>query len=354
MTAMTTTRAWEAFQQTDRAPRGVSDDVVQSWRRSKWNGVDPDKAEARFVDVALDSPFIRAAVPVMLKTAELLTGSTACLALADPNGTILWRWVSDPGLARVISRHHLEQRFVFSEEQIGTNGVGTALESKKVATVLGAAHFVRAFHELACVAAPVFHPVTRRVCGVVNITCRASEANQFLQVAIRSMAADVRSELHSAASVGQKRLLEAYLHRRARTLAPLVAVNDKIVISDELSLEHDSLWQRVLAVTPATRFVEIEPRATGGLMARLWPVTAGTFDDGVVLEVDTLAGKHEDLSPSPSAAESLDLSPLDRAERAVILESLARHGGNKSHAAEDLRISRRSLYDKLHRYGIRT
>ncbi len=59
--------------------------------------------------------------------------------------------------------------------------------------------------------------------------------------------------------MGQKRLLDAYLHRRARTLAPLVAVNDKIVISDELSLEHDPLWQRVLSGTPAsTRFVEID------------------------------------------------------------------------------------------------
>ena len=353
---MVTTRAWEAFQEqeSDVASRAVSADLAQSWRRSKKNGVDPEHAEARFVDLALDSPFIRAAVPVMMKTAELLTGSTACLALADPRGTILWRWVADEGLERIIARHHLEQCFDFSEQQIGTNGVGTALETKQVATVLGCAHFVRAFHELACVAAPVFHPVTRRVCGVVNITCRASEANHFLQVAIRSMANDVRSELHSAASVGAKRLLHAYLRRRARTMAPIVAVNDKIVISDDISLDHDQLWQRVLAITPTTRFVEIDHTSDGPLTARLWPVTAGSFADGVILEVDTLATRGDELPVAASAPEPGDLSPLDRAERTVILEALTRHAGNKSHAAAELRISRRSLYDKLHRYGIRT
>ena len=343
---MTTPQAWEAFQTELAVPEDVGADVLQSWRRSKWSGVDPEHVEWRMRDVPLESPFIRAAVPVMRRTADLLAGSSACLALADTDGTIIWRWVSDPELRRELDRVNVAERVVFAEELIGTNGVGTALESKQVATVLGASHYIRAFHDWACVAAPVIHPVTRRVCGAVNITCRAVEANQFLQIAIRSMARDVREALHSAATIGQKRLLDAYLARRPRTLAPLVAVNAKIVISDELSLEHAALWARLTSAGVNADTVELVP----GVAARIWPVTDGTLADGAVLEILSSASQIA-LEPAPICESPL--SALEVAERAIIVDALTRAAGNKSKAAGELKISRRSLYDKLHRYDIR-
>lgn len=347
---MTTPEEWEAFHARAIVSRSLATDIVESWHRCRFSGVNPEAPSVSLNDVSLDSPFIRAAVPVMQSAAQLLTGADACLALADARGTVLWRWVSSESLGRELDRSAVMERVSFNEEVMGTNGIGTALESRRVATVLGASHYSRSFHQWACVAAPVFHPVTRRVCGAVNITCRAKDANAFLQVAIRSMTADVRAALHSAATVGQKRLLEAYLARRTKTLAPLVAVNDKIIISDELNLDHDSLWRRVkdqkLAISP----VDLGK----GLIARLWPVTPGTTEDGVVLEIETTPNAIAMTAPSsPETETDIELSPLERAERAVIFETLTRLGGNKSHAAEELRISRRSLYDKLHRYGLR-
>ena len=348
---MATSEEWEAFHAKAIVSRSLDDEIVKSWHRSRFSGVDPEQPRIEMSDVSLDSPFVRAAVPVMLGAAQLLTGADACLALADARGTILWRWVSSASLGRELDRTVVVERVCLNEEVVGTNGIGTALESKRVATVLGASHYIRSFHPWACVAAPVFHPVTRRVCGAVNITCRAEDANAFLQVAIRSMTADVRTALHGAATIGQKRLLEAYLARRTKTLAPLVAVNDKIVISDELSIDHDTLWRRVKGQSLAASPIDIGD----GLMARLWPVTPGTTVDGAVLEIETTTPRPAPVAvaSAPDAAGTDDLSPLERAERAVILETLTRLAGNKSHAAEELRISRRSLYDKLHRYRLR-
>ncbi|MDH6566047.1 transcriptional regulator of acetoin/glycerol metabolism [Streptomyces sp. SAI-117] len=45
------------------------------------------------------------------------------------------------------------------------------------------------------------------------------------------------------------------------------------------------------------------------------------------------------------------LSPMEQAERATILETLHRHGGNKSRAATALGIGRATLYRKLREYG---
>ena len=43
--------------------------------------------------------------------------------------------------------------------------------------------------------------------------------------------------------------------------------------------------------------------------------------------------------------------PLREVERRLILATLERAGGNKKEAAEELGISRRSLYDRLSRYA---
>jgi DNA-binding NtrC family response regulator len=48
---------------------------------------------------------------------------------------------------------------------------------------------------------------------------------------------------------------------------------------------------------------------------------------------------------------TLDL-PLDEVERTHILRTLAFNHGNKTKTAESLRITIKTLYNKLHRYGI--
>lgn len=45
-----------------------------------------------------------------------------------------------------------------------------------------------------------------------------------------------------------------------------------------------------------------------------------------------------------------NLSPMELAERAAILEALRRHGGNKARAAAALGIARATLYRKLREY----
>jgi len=44
--------------------------------------------------------------------------------------------------------------------------------------------------------------------------------------------------------------------------------------------------------------------------------------------------------------------PLDEVERATILRTLEQAGGNKSEAARRLGITRRTLHQKLKKYGV--
>jgi hypothetical protein len=61
---------------------------------------------------------------------------------------------------------HAAEGFVLSEDTVGTNGVGTPLEEGRPVGVNG----TRSFDATSCAGAPVRHPVTGRLEGVVSLT----------------------------------------------------------------------------------------------------------------------------------------------------------------------------------------
>ena len=61
--------------------------------------------------------------------------------------------------------------------------------------------------------------------------------------------------------------------------------------------------------------------------------------------------------PGPGGPDAITLAVgtnLDDAEKALIVKTLARHGNNKTQAAQTLGISLKTLHNKLRRYGFRT
>jgi transcriptional regulator of acetoin/glycerol metabolism len=342
---MSTVDAWETFQRGS-VPVGVRAEVLASWRRSRWNDVDPSIGVPPVGPADDDTPFVRAAAPVLLQMADLLADSRTCLSLADRNGHVVWRWVSDRALGADCDRAGMQFASSFNEREVGTCGIGAALETGRLATVLGAEHFVESFQRWACVAAPVASPVTGRTVGVVNVTCRAVDANHFLQVAARSLADGVRSALSDAATDAEHRLLQEFLRARARTTAPVLALTEDLLLTDpataELGLDHADTWARLREAGPGAALVPLG----NGVVAEVAAV-----DDGAVLTLrSTASASGTGVPAATSAGRGRRLTPLEQAESDVIAATLAACEGNKSAAAARLGISRGTLYQKLRRY----
>ena len=74
------------------------------------------------------------------------------------------------------------------------------------------------------------------------------------------------------------------------------------------------------------------------------------FCDGQLLSVENFA-RHQDLPARPTqppiAPPAPAAMPLKSLEHAAILDAIARHGGNKKRAAQELGISRSYLYKVL-------
>lgn len=290
--------AWEQFQ-AGQEPGDVRGEVLTSWRRSRFSGVDPEYVDPPYVETDLDTHLVRVAVPIMERMADLLVGDRSCLALADARGSVVWRWVSEPMLRTTLDRLSVVKGHCFDEEFVGTNGLGTALETGSIAVVRGPEHFVQRFHDVTCVAAPVRHPITRRTVGAVNVTCRAEHTNPLLTVVVRKLVEEIRAGLLHAASTRERRLLDAFLVAQRGATGPVLTLGDDVVIANaaalDLGLDHDQIWEG------------IRDRADGSLVglpshltARLQLVRDGSATTGAVL---TVTGDRPEVAPRRAAPD---------------------------------------------------
>ncbi len=71
--------------------------------------------------------------------------------------------------------------------------------------------------------------------------------------------------------------------------------------------------------------------------------------DGPAIDVADLQFSAAQPAPSPLGSGSLDLEEI---EAAAVRAALSRHGGNITHAADELGLTRKSLYRRIEKYGL--
>ena len=217
-------RARERFAATGAADASVEGTILASWIRSRLCGAGPDRREARYDGSArdADSRLRRAARPVLERLSADITDTPTALLLSDPDARVLRRWASESAMARLMDRVRAAEGFVLSEDTVGTNGVGTPLEEGRPVAVVGTAHYNEIFDEASCAGAPVRHPVSGRVEGVVSLTCRVDAHNPLQLPLISAAAREIERRLLEAATETERRLLEAFTAARHRTARPVL------------------------------------------------------------------------------------------------------------------------------------
>ncbi|HGG06807.1 MAG TPA: sigma-54-dependent Fis family transcriptional regulator [Aliiroseovarius sp.] len=98
---------------------------------------------------------------------------------------------------------------------------------------------------------------------------------------------------------------------------------------------------------------DITPDITDALMAQDWPGNARALMNAAMrfamgLGLDTEGGGSAPSDDGPGLSER-----LAEVERSLLIDALRRHKGAASAAARELRLPRKTFYDKLARYGIR-
>jgi DNA-binding NtrC family response regulator len=102
---------------------------------------------------------------------------------------------------------------------------------------------------------------------------------------------------------------------------------------------------------------QLEPATMQLLMSYGWPGNVRELDHAIERAVLLSAGssiKPADigLQSRDGAGSRLDEMSLEEVESLLIRKALSRHGGNVSHAAEALGLSRGALYRRIEKYGL--
>ena len=155
--------------------------------------------------------------PVIENLHAQIAGTRSMVVLTDRTGTILHALGDDDFLARA-QRVALQPGVAWSEQQKGTNAIGTALAEGEATQVHAHQHFLRAHHFLTCSCAPIFDPMGALM-GAIDVSGDHRSQNQHTLALVRMSAQMVENHLfarHFAQAV------QLHFHARPEFLGTLL------------------------------------------------------------------------------------------------------------------------------------
>lgn len=206
MTAFVTgdlARARSRFLRTGRPAladpgRSVPRPIAGSWRRSAQAGVDAKGSATRQVTVTSTTLLARCAQIPMRQLVGQLGSLEVGVVLSDDESHVLARAVCGRTAATLLNGIDLAPGFDFSEGFVGTNGVGTVIETHRPIYVEGPAHFQERFLRYVCAGAPILHPDTKQLLGVLDLTCDIRDASPMMQTVALQAAHAIEQQLRVA------------------------------------------------------------------------------------------------------------------------------------------------------------
>jgi transcriptional regulator of acetoin/glycerol metabolism len=222
--------------------------VLDSWRRSKSLRVHPDRVDLPFVrEPNMDSPLVIAAAPVLRRIADDLAAQSVSIILTSADGVVLERLAPDATIVKALDAVRLAPGYSYAEKFVGTNGIGTALETARATYIRGGEHYLGTLGRLACAGSPIRDPMTRRMVGVIDLTCWAAQSNPLLYALAKSAGNQIEDHMRALANESETALLDAYLqHCRRFPLGVLAIGGDVVLMNHYLRETLDAIDQAAL------------------------------------------------------------------------------------------------------------
>ena len=246
------TELFETGSVSEPMTRAVRPEILASWRRSAAFGAKPDVITLPYhEDNGVGERLLDAAAPVLRALADSLAGLHAGVLLADREANIVERWVADAAILGELDRICSDAGFSAPEDRVGTNGIGTVAELGRAQLIIGPEHFADALTSFTCVGAPIRNPTTRRLEGIVTLSCRADAGNALLTPLMVSTASDIEHRLLQAVTVDERRMLDAYLGAKRRHHLVAAVGRDLLIAGARAThvledlVERDVLWELV-------------------------------------------------------------------------------------------------------------
>jgi transcriptional regulator of acetoin/glycerol metabolism len=286
--------------------------ILASWWRSRQWHVAADHIDLSYLhEPDLETTLARTADPVLRHLLEELDGQPISIILTDAAGLVLTRLTADHDLERHLDGVMLAPGFSYAEDRVGTNGIGTALESGGPAHVFGHEHYAEHLEGLACAGVPIHDPVSGKTVGVIDLTCWRRNADPLLVSLVKATADQITQAMLAAGSRRDMHLLQEYVRACRRTGGIVLALGrDVVMLNDHARQVLDPGDQSALIGHATEALARPNPGAVtvdlpSGVLARMFcrRVSGDSpYPDGVVHVKLTAAAAAIPEVPVPRSA----------------------------------------------------
>jgi len=212
--------------------------VADSWQRSLAAGVDPDLRSAplvfdtdRVACVRQSHPLDRH-LPMLRETLRgMADASDHLMAVTDGEGHVLWS-EGPRAVRRRAESIGLIEGFRWTEESIGTNGIGTALSIGGPVYIQATEHLVNVLHPWSCVAAPITDPDTARVIGCVDISGTKNTMHPAVVALVQAAARLTEAQLTLEMNHRDAYLRDRYVRHLRGDARVLVTATGRVLAAD--------------------------------------------------------------------------------------------------------------------------
>jgi transcriptional regulator of acetoin/glycerol metabolism len=318
-----------------RALVPVRNSIRVSWERSEASRVDVDRPAPSYVDRGDDETTLtRVARPVLDALESELHDEPVCIILTDSSGIVLDRRGGDPALLRRLDSVDLAPGFRYAESEVGTNGIGTALEVGGPILVDGAEHYTGPLRMFSCAGALITHPVSGGLLGVLDITTKAKNSNSLLLSFAKLAARRIQQRVVEQANALDHALLSDYYAACRHSGGSVFALGEEVfMMNTHAQQRFDAIDQAALIDRTRDARGGTKPRVfladlPSGVMARLAyePTFVGDTLAGGIIQIKeqrTVARSHPS-SRLPSIPGSTGGSAVWRHVTQEVLDACSR------------------------------
>ncbi len=205
----------------------------------------------------------RSAEPVLRHLHEQLDGQPISIILTDATGLVLRRLTGDRDLERQLDTIMLIPGFSYAEDVVGTNGIGTALESGGPTHVFGHEHYAERLEGMACAGVPLRDPLSGKTVGVIDLTCWRRDADPLMLSLVRSTADQLGQALTETSNGRDLRLLQEYTRACRHTGGIVLALGNDVVMLNDHARRALSPADQAALISQATETLSAEAIAAG-------------------------------------------------------------------------------------------
>ncbi|MEM9614912.1 MAG: helix-turn-helix domain-containing protein [Actinomycetota bacterium] len=313
-------------------PKPGTANIAAAHRRSADYGIDPTTTDIPHVGTPGDSAdaLRRLSSPVLQDLLDQIADSDFGLVLADPAGRLTRREAATRTTLAAMDDRSLDVGFSLAEPDVGTNGVGTSLETRRPAMVVGQDHFLECFKSFTCANAPIINPISRRVEGTVGVLSPVEDTSPLLLSTAIQLSSQIGELLLEQATPEERFLLRHFLLRRRHSRTSIAAIGKDALIATPLAqrhlagTDHAELWSRLESRVPDGRIFEIEIERPAGapLHLRCEPLVRGGEFEGAAVEIVSIPQEESTTKSSRRATQLGQLVGVSEPWRSLVREAL--------------------------------